>query len=98
MMRRHDGPDVAQGAVRWDVEKQSIASHWGDASHTAWFDALFTRFARAIDERDYVGKDAIDAYHCIATIAAVYASAAAGCREMSISDLVARGAGRLAVA
>lgn len=98
MMRRHDGSDVAQGEVRWDVEKQSVASHWGDASHTAWFDALFTRFARAIDERDYVGKDAIDAYHCIATIAAVYASAAAGGRELSVSDLVTRGASRLAVA
>lgn len=97
-MQRGDGPDVAQGAVRWEVEKRSIASHWGDASHTAWFDALFSQFVSSIESRDYVSKDAIDAYHCIATIAAVYASAAAGCREIPISEVLARGGNRLAVA
>ncbi len=98
VMKRHDGPDIAQGAVTWEVERQSIASHWGDASHTAWFDALFSRFASAIEMRDYVGKDAIDAYHCIATIAAVYASAAAGCREVALRDVMPQPEGQLAVA
>ena len=88
VMRRHDGPDVAQGAVAWEIERQSIASHWGDASHTAWFDALLTRFMGAIATDDYVGKDAIDAYHCIATISAAYASAANGCQEIALCDVV----------
>jgi predicted dehydrogenase len=98
VMKRHDGPDIAQGAVAWDVEQRSVASHWGDASHTAWFDALLSRFTEAIATRDHVGKDAIDAYHCIATIAAVYASAAAGCREMALRDVMPQTEGQLAVA
>ena len=98
VMKRHDGPDVAQGAVTWDVERQSIASHWGDASHTAWFDAMLSRFMTAIAADDYVGKDARDAYHCIATIAAVYASAASGCREIALRDVLALPAEVLVVA
>ena len=42
--------------------------------------------AIAID--DYVGKDAIDAYHCIATISAAYESAANGCQEIALCDVV----------
>ena len=28
------------------VERRSIASHWGDASHKEWFGAILDRFAR----------------------------------------------------
>ena len=45
---RLTGPDVAQGAVTWDVEKRSIASHWMDASHVSWFNSLFDQFKTAI--------------------------------------------------
>jgi predicted dehydrogenase len=84
VMRTTDGPDVAQGAVAWDMERRSIASHWGDASHTTWFDALFDRFQRAIDTEDWVSKDAREAYRCIEIITAAYQSAADGCREVQL--------------
>ncbi len=98
VMLRHDGPDAAQCAVRWDIERQSVASLWGDASHSGWFDALLTRFMGAIAADDYAGKDALDAYHCIATIAATYASAAAGCREIALRDVLTGTFAQFAVA
>lgn len=84
VMRATDGPDVAQGAVDWDVERCSIASHWGDASHTTWFDALLERFRRAIATEDWVSRDAHEAYRCVEVITAAYQSAADGCREIPL--------------
>jgi predicted dehydrogenase len=84
IMRQQAGHDIPQGAVSWDVERRSVASHWGDASHTLWFDALFSGFAGAIKSGEYVGRDAMDAHQCVATIGAVYESAASGCREVEI--------------
>jgi predicted dehydrogenase len=84
LMRRTDGPDVAQGAVAWDVEKRSISSHWLDASHTTWFNALFDQFRGAIERNEYVGAEALDAYRCIEIITAAYRSSREGCRELPL--------------
>jgi predicted dehydrogenase len=85
VMRRTDGPDVAQGAVTWEVEKLSIASHWMDASHVSWFNSMFDQFLAAIRDGDFVGKDAREAYLCIQIITQAYRSAADGCHEKPLS-------------
>ena len=84
VMRSTGGPDVAQGAVAWDVERRAIASDWMDASHTRWFNAMFDRFLRAIDSGDYAGEEAQDAYRCIEIITQAYHSAGDGCRELPL--------------
>ncbi|MEO5969853.1 MAG: Gfo/Idh/MocA family oxidoreductase [Bdellovibrionia bacterium] len=88
VMRRTDGPDVAQGAVTWDVEKKSIASNWMDASHVSWFNSLFDQFKKAIETGEFVGKEAKEAYLCIQLIMAAYRSAGEGCREMPLTTEV----------
>jgi predicted dehydrogenase len=88
VMQQTDGPDVAQGAVTWNVEKKSIASHWMDASHVSWFNSLFDQFKKAIQEDDFVGKEAREAYLCIQLITAAYQSAREGCRELPLKTEV----------
>jgi predicted dehydrogenase len=88
IMEKTDGPDVAQGAVTWKVEKRSIASHWMDASHVSWFNSLFDQFKKAIDEDDFVGKEAKEAYLCIQLISAAYRSAQEGCKELPLQTEV----------
>ena len=67
------------------VERRSIASHWGDASHKEWFGAIIDRFTAAIDAHEYVGADARDAVLCVKLIETAYASSRSGCVEMSLS-------------
>jgi predicted dehydrogenase len=81
VMRATSGPDVAQGAVTWDVERRTISSDWMDASHTTWFNAMFDKFLGAIDRGEWAGAEAQDAYRCIEIITEAYRSAADGCRE-----------------
>ena len=88
VMKKTDGPDVAQGAVTWDFERSTIASNWMDASHVSWFNSLFTQFRTAIDEGDFVGKEAREAYLCIQLIEKAYASAADGCQEQMLETEV----------
>lgn len=83
-MRKTEGPEVAQGAVTWDVEKKSIESHWMDASHVTWFNSLFDQFKLAIEQNDYVGKEAREAFLCVQLIHAAYQSAQEGSREMPL--------------
>jgi len=85
VMRRTAGPEVAQGAVTWDVERRTLDSEWMDASHTRWFNAMFDRFRTAIDGGDHVGAEARDAWRCIEVITAAYRSAADGCRELPLT-------------
>lgn len=88
VMEKTQGPDVAQGAVTWKVEKKSIASHWMDASHVSWFNSLFDQFKQAIREEDFVGKEAREAYLCIQLISTAYRSAQEGCRELELDTEV----------
>ena len=83
-MRATGGPDVAQGAVAWDVEKRTIASDWMDASHTTWFNAMFDAFRAAVDAGDFAGRDARDAFRCVELITTAYRSASQGCRELPL--------------
>lgn len=85
VMKSTSGPDVAQGAVTWEVEKKSIASHWMDASHVSWFNSLFDQFKNAITTGEYVGKEAKESYLCIQLITTAYKSAEEGCRELPLA-------------
>lgn len=87
-MQSTTGPDIAQGAVNWKVEKRSISSHWMDASHVSWFNSLFDQFREAIQKEDYVGKEAREAFRCIQLIDAAYLSAQENCREMPLRELI----------
>lgn len=86
LMQATDGPDVAQGAVTWNVERRSIASHWMDASHVQWFNSLFNEFRAAIRDGDYVGRNAREAYLCVQLIEAAYRSAREKSLEMPLSN------------
>jgi predicted dehydrogenase len=88
VMERTDGPEVAQGAVRWNTERRSISSDWMDASHVSWFNSLFDQFRRAIAEGTWVGSEAREAFLCVQLIDAAYRSAAEGCRELPLSTRV----------
>ncbi|HLD99838.1 MAG TPA: Gfo/Idh/MocA family oxidoreductase [Bdellovibrionota bacterium] len=88
VMQKTDGPDVAQGAITWNVEKRSIASHWMDASHVSWFNSLFDQFKTAIKSGDFIGKEAREAYLCIQLISTAYRSAQEGSRELPLDTEV----------
>lgn len=83
-MHSTTGPDVAQGAVTWRIEKKSITSHWMDASHVTWFHSLFDQFQKAIQTDDFVNKEAREALLCIQLIDAAYRSASQESREQKI--------------
>jgi predicted dehydrogenase len=87
LMQSTQGPDVAQGAVEWKVEKKTISSHWMDASHVSWFNSLFDQFKVAIDTQEWVGKEAKEAYRCIELIMTAYQSAEQGCLELPLKGL-----------
>jgi predicted dehydrogenase len=88
VMKGTGGPDVAQGAVTWEVEKREIRSHWMDASHVSWFNSLFDQFQEAIRKGEWVGREAREAYLCIQLITTAYRSAAEGCRELPLETAV----------
>lgn len=86
-MQKTSGPDVAQGAVTWSVEKKSIKSDWMDASHVQWFNSLFDGFKKAIETGDFVGKEAKESYLCVQLITQAYQSAREGSRELPLKEL-----------
>jgi predicted dehydrogenase len=90
IMKTTSGPDVAQGAVTWEVEKRVIQSNWMDASHVSWFNSMFDQFKTAIEKSDYVGKEAQEAYLCIQLITTAYKSAQEGCRELPLATSAPR--------
>lgn len=66
------------------VTRSSVASDWMDASHVTWFSSLLADFASAIERKDYVSADALDALRCLELIGAAYASAARHGREIPL--------------
>jgi predicted dehydrogenase len=70
--------------ISWKVEKSVVASHWMDASHVTWFESLFEEFQRAIEKREYVGREAREAVRCVEVITSAYRSSNEGCREIAL--------------
>ena len=67
------------------VERKSIRSHWSDSSHAAWFNSLFDDFRRAIDDNDFAGQEAQEAFLCVNLIQMAYRSARKGGRELLLA-------------
>jgi len=63
-------------------------SHWIDASHKEWFSSLLDDFRNAVDTRQWISKDTIDAIACMNTISAAYGSADVHSAEIAIPDPV----------
>ena len=78
-----------QGAVSWKFERQDIPSDWMDSSHVNWFNSLFDDFRGSIARRDFVGKEAQEAFLCVQLISTAYASAGQDSRELPLEGLSA---------
>ena len=77
------------GPTTWTFERQAISSDWMDSSHVTWFNSLFDDFKAAIAKREFVGREAEEAFLCVQLIATAYASARDGSRELPLPGLAA---------
>jgi len=70
------------------AERKNIVSKFDDASHTEWFTSMFDQFVGDVEAGRHVTDELKESYWCIATIDAIYRSAAESGREVAIdSDL-----------
>jgi predicted dehydrogenase len=83
------GAGAAGGATTWTFERQAISSDWMDSSHVTWFNSLFDDFKGAIVRREFVGREAEEAFLCVQLIATAYASSREGSRELPLPGLAA---------
>jgi predicted dehydrogenase len=79
----------AGGATSWAFERQAISSDWMDSSHVTWFNSMFDDFKAAIARREFVGREAEEAFRCVQLISTAYASAREGGRELPLDGLAA---------
>jgi len=77
------------GGTTWTFERQAISSDWMDSSHVTWFNSLFDDFKAAIARREFVGREAEEAFLCVQLIATAYASSREGSRELPLPGLAA---------
>jgi predicted dehydrogenase len=78
-------PSETRGpATQWTFEREEIPSDWMDSSHVTWFNSLFDDFKGAIARREFVGKEAREAFLCVQLITTAYASARDGSRELPL--------------
>jgi predicted dehydrogenase len=75
-----------EGISAPEVERLSVESHWMDASHVTWFHSLHDQFAQAIRDREYVGREAREAYLCVQLIETAYQSARSSCKELALAS------------
>jgi predicted dehydrogenase len=83
------GGSGSPAATTWTFERQAISSDWMDSSHVTWFNSLFDDFKVAIAKREFVGREAEEAFLCVQLIATAYASARDGSRELPLPGLAA---------
>lgn len=67
-----------EGKPGWDSRRETHPSNWMDAGHGPWFAHVMRRFFQAIEARQWVGDDAIEALRCVELIDAAYRSSAEG--------------------
>jgi predicted dehydrogenase len=77
------------GPTTWTFDRQAISSDWMDSSHVTWFNSLFDDFKAAIAKREFVGREAEEAFLCVQLISTAYASARDGSRELPLPGLAA---------
>ena len=85
----NSGAGAAGGGTTWTFERQAISSDWMDSSHVTWFNSLFDDFKAAIARREFVGREAEEAFLCVQLIATAYASSREGSRELPLPGLAA---------
>jgi predicted dehydrogenase len=83
------GHAAGAGGTTWTFERQAISSDWMDSSHVSWFNSLFDDFKGAIARREFVGREAEEAFLCVQLIATAYASSREGSRELPLPGLAA---------
>jgi predicted dehydrogenase len=66
--------------------KSLVASDWKDAGHGPWFEGVLDGFARAIEEGDHVGTEALDAVGGLRVVDAAFRSARAGGTPMPLAS------------
>lgn len=71
-----------QGKV---MRREKITSDFNDTSHVSWFSSLFDQFKTAINNKDYVNSELIDAYTCMSVIESVYASSKNNSQETPVA-------------
>jgi predicted dehydrogenase len=70
--------DDAQLVHGGTARRKTIVSKFDDASHTEWFTSMFDQFAGDVAAGRHVTSELRESYWCIATIEAIYRSAALG--------------------
>lgn len=76
--------DDIQVASAQGTRRFSIASHWGDASHVAWFNSMFDQFLTSIANQDFVNAELKESYYCIQLIQRAYDSSNQQSREIPL--------------
>ncbi|MDO9184306.1 MAG: Gfo/Idh/MocA family oxidoreductase [Bacteriovorax sp.] len=66
--------DELDKKIKWNIENYNISSSWFDASHTTWFNKMFSSFKHAIVNNDFQNNEIVDAYFCISSITKAYES------------------------
>jgi predicted dehydrogenase len=74
----------SRGRSAWEMKTKKVASEWMDAGHAIWFRSMFGQFATAMDQKECVGRAALDALRCVELIATAYESAQDASRERRV--------------
>jgi predicted dehydrogenase len=77
------------GTTSWRFEREAISSDWMDSSHVTWFNSLVDDFKGAIERKEFVGREAEEAFLCVQLISTAYASARDGSKELPLVGLAA---------
>jgi predicted dehydrogenase len=86
---RNPGTATEPATSSWRFEREAISSDWMDSSHVTWFNSLFDDFKGAIDRKEFVGREAEEAFLCVQLISTAYTSARDGSRELPLAGLAA---------
>jgi predicted dehydrogenase len=86
---RTPGTATEPATSSWRFEREAISSDWMDSSHVTWFNSLFDDFKGAIDRKEFVGREAEEAFLCVQLISTAYTSARDGSRELPLAGLAA---------
>jgi predicted dehydrogenase len=88
---RKPGTSGEAGTTSWRFDREAISSDWMDSSHVTWFNSLFDDFKGAIERKEFVGREAEEAFLCVQLISTAYASARDGSKELPLAGLAALG-------
>ena len=80
---------IGSPETAWKFERLEVPSDWMDSSHVTWFNSLFDEFRGAIERKEFVGREAEEAFLCVQLISTAYASARDGSKELPLAGLEA---------